>query len=106
MHPTAQRLQRRLHDLGLEIEVRELADSTRTAPEAAAARAIDASIRRSWEPTSGRHAATRSGRQPASPSAGSHLWATIVLFGRWSTPHSAASRRSGARPELRMLSSP
>ena len=41
MHPTAQRLQRRLHDLGLEIEVRELADSTRTASEAAAALGVE-----------------------------------------------------------------
>jgi len=37
MHPTAERLQTRLKELGLEVEVRELADSTRTAQEAAAA---------------------------------------------------------------------
>ena len=35
MHPTAQRLQERLHELGLEVEIRELSDSTRTAQEAA-----------------------------------------------------------------------
>lgn len=35
IHPTAQRLQERLHELGLEVEIRELADSTRTAQEAA-----------------------------------------------------------------------
>jgi prolyl-tRNA editing enzyme YbaK/EbsC (Cys-tRNA(Pro) deacylase) len=37
LHPTAQKFQDRLHELGLEVEVRELADSTRTAAEAAAA---------------------------------------------------------------------
>lgn len=35
MHQTAQRLQARLHGLGLDVEVRELSDSTRTAQEAA-----------------------------------------------------------------------
>jgi prolyl-tRNA editing enzyme YbaK/EbsC (Cys-tRNA(Pro) deacylase) len=35
VHPTAQRLQGRLHDLGLDAEIRELSDSTRTAQEAA-----------------------------------------------------------------------
>ncbi len=35
LHPTAQRVQDRLAELGLEAEVRELADSTRTAQEAA-----------------------------------------------------------------------
>ena len=35
MHPTAQRLQDRLHDQGLDVEIRELSDSTRTAQEAA-----------------------------------------------------------------------
>jgi prolyl-tRNA editing enzyme YbaK/EbsC (Cys-tRNA(Pro) deacylase) len=35
VHQTAQRLQARLHELGLEVEVRELSDSTRTAQEAA-----------------------------------------------------------------------
>jgi len=35
LHPTAQRLQERLHDLGLDVEIRELSDSTRTAQEAA-----------------------------------------------------------------------
>ena len=34
-HPTAQRFQSRLQKLGLDAEVRELADSTRTAQEAA-----------------------------------------------------------------------
>src|ERR671934_11165 len=37
MHPTAERLQSRLGELGLDVEVRELSDSTRTALEAAAA---------------------------------------------------------------------
>jgi prolyl-tRNA editing enzyme YbaK/EbsC (Cys-tRNA(Pro) deacylase) len=37
MHPTAQRLRDRLRQRGLEIEVRTLSDSARTAPEAAAA---------------------------------------------------------------------
>jgi prolyl-tRNA editing enzyme YbaK/EbsC (Cys-tRNA(Pro) deacylase) len=35
LHPTAQRFQSRLQELGLDVEVRELADSTRTAQEAA-----------------------------------------------------------------------
>ncbi|HEY5661926.1 MAG TPA: YbaK/EbsC family protein [Gaiellaceae bacterium] len=35
MHQTAQRLQARLHELGLDVEIRELSDSTRTAQEAA-----------------------------------------------------------------------
>jgi prolyl-tRNA editing enzyme YbaK/EbsC (Cys-tRNA(Pro) deacylase) len=37
MHPTAQRLESRLRELGLDVEVRELSESTRTALEAAAA---------------------------------------------------------------------
>src|ERR687888_1870278 len=37
MHPTARRVQERLRARGLEVEVRELPDSTRTAAEAAAA---------------------------------------------------------------------
>jgi prolyl-tRNA editing enzyme YbaK/EbsC (Cys-tRNA(Pro) deacylase) len=37
MHPTAERVQARLRERGLEVEVSELADSTRTAAEAAAA---------------------------------------------------------------------
>jgi len=37
VHPTAEKLQRRLHERGLEIEVRVLPDSTRTAKDAAAA---------------------------------------------------------------------
>ncbi|HEY6067710.1 MAG TPA: YbaK/EbsC family protein, partial [Gaiellaceae bacterium] len=37
LHPTARRLQDRLHEAGLDVGVRELADSTRTAQEAAAA---------------------------------------------------------------------
>ena len=41
MHPTAQRFQARLRRLGLEVEIRELADSTRTAPEAAAAVGVE-----------------------------------------------------------------
>src|SRR5690242_21841820 len=35
MHPTAQKLQERLHERGLDVEIRELSDSTRTAQEAA-----------------------------------------------------------------------
>src|SRR5262249_51070887 len=35
MHQTAEKLQRRLHELGLDVEIRELSDSTRTAQEAA-----------------------------------------------------------------------
>ncbi|MFL5946560.1 MAG: YbaK/EbsC family protein [Gaiellaceae bacterium] len=41
MHPTAERLQRRLHDLGLDVEIQELSDSTRTAQEAADAVGAD-----------------------------------------------------------------
>jgi prolyl-tRNA editing enzyme YbaK/EbsC (Cys-tRNA(Pro) deacylase) len=37
IHPTAQRLQERLHERGLDVEVRVLPDSTRTAVDAAAA---------------------------------------------------------------------
>ncbi|MFL5968555.1 MAG: YbaK/EbsC family protein [Gaiellaceae bacterium] len=37
MHPTAERFQAQLRGLGLDVEVHELADSTRTAQEAAAA---------------------------------------------------------------------
>jgi prolyl-tRNA editing enzyme YbaK/EbsC (Cys-tRNA(Pro) deacylase) len=37
LHPTARRVQERLAGAGLEVEVRELADSTRTAQEAASA---------------------------------------------------------------------
>jgi prolyl-tRNA editing enzyme YbaK/EbsC (Cys-tRNA(Pro) deacylase) len=35
MHPTAQRLQRRLRERGLDVEIHELSESTRTAQEAA-----------------------------------------------------------------------
>src|ERR1700758_2450157 len=41
IHPTAQRLQQRLHERGLDVEVRVLPDSTRTAAEAAAACGCD-----------------------------------------------------------------
>ena len=37
IHPTAQRLQKRLHERGLDVEVRVLPDSTRTAVDAARA---------------------------------------------------------------------
>ena len=37
LHPTAERLQARLHERGLEVSVRVLPDSTRTAAEAARA---------------------------------------------------------------------
>jgi prolyl-tRNA editing enzyme YbaK/EbsC (Cys-tRNA(Pro) deacylase) len=35
VHQTAEKLQQRLHELGLDVEIRELSDSTRTAQEAA-----------------------------------------------------------------------
>ncbi len=41
LHPTAQRVQDRLGELGLDVEVRELSDSTRTAAEAAAAVGVE-----------------------------------------------------------------
>lgn len=41
LHPTAQRVQDHLRDLGLDTEVRELSDSTRTAAEAAAAVGVE-----------------------------------------------------------------
>jgi prolyl-tRNA editing enzyme YbaK/EbsC (Cys-tRNA(Pro) deacylase) len=41
IHPTAAKVQQRLHDRGLEIEVVVLPDSARTAPEAAAAIGVE-----------------------------------------------------------------
>ena len=41
MHPTAERYQAKLAELGLDAEVRELADSTRTAQEAADAVGVE-----------------------------------------------------------------
>jgi prolyl-tRNA editing enzyme YbaK/EbsC (Cys-tRNA(Pro) deacylase) len=41
MHPTAERFQTRLRELGLDAEVEELPDSTRTAKEAAAAVGVE-----------------------------------------------------------------
>jgi prolyl-tRNA editing enzyme YbaK/EbsC (Cys-tRNA(Pro) deacylase) len=41
VHPTAQRLQQRLHELGLHVEIQELSESTRTAQEAADAVGAD-----------------------------------------------------------------
>ena len=41
LHPTAERLQQRLRAAGLDSEVRELSDSTRTAQDAAAAVGVD-----------------------------------------------------------------
>ena len=41
MHPTAERFQARLRELGLDSEVQELARSTRTAQEAAAAVGVE-----------------------------------------------------------------
>ena len=41
LHPTAERLQQRLQEAGLDVEVRELPDSTRTAQDAAAAVGVD-----------------------------------------------------------------
>jgi prolyl-tRNA editing enzyme YbaK/EbsC (Cys-tRNA(Pro) deacylase) len=41
MHPTAARVQQRLHDLGLEVEVKVRPDSARTAIEAAAAIGVE-----------------------------------------------------------------
>ena len=40
-HPTALKVQQRLRDHGLDVTVSELADSTRTAPEAAAAVGVE-----------------------------------------------------------------
>jgi prolyl-tRNA editing enzyme YbaK/EbsC (Cys-tRNA(Pro) deacylase) len=41
LHPTAQRLQDQLRELGLDVEIRELSDSTRTAQEAADAVGVE-----------------------------------------------------------------
>jgi prolyl-tRNA editing enzyme YbaK/EbsC (Cys-tRNA(Pro) deacylase) len=41
LHPTAERLQQRLREAGLDTEVEELAGSTRTAQDAAAAVGVD-----------------------------------------------------------------
>ncbi|CAN5304339.1 YbaK/EbsC family protein [soil metagenome] len=41
LHPTSQRLQDRLEELGLSVQVQELADSTRTAGDAAAAVGVE-----------------------------------------------------------------
>jgi prolyl-tRNA editing enzyme YbaK/EbsC (Cys-tRNA(Pro) deacylase) len=41
LHPTAQRVQDQLKELGLDVEVRELSDSTRTAQEAADAVGVE-----------------------------------------------------------------
>jgi prolyl-tRNA editing enzyme YbaK/EbsC (Cys-tRNA(Pro) deacylase) len=41
LHPTAERLQSRLRELGLDVEVQELDASTRTAAEAAAAVGVE-----------------------------------------------------------------
>ncbi len=41
LHPTAQRVQDHLQELGLDVEVRELSDSTRTAQEAADAVGVE-----------------------------------------------------------------
>jgi prolyl-tRNA editing enzyme YbaK/EbsC (Cys-tRNA(Pro) deacylase) len=41
VHPTAQKLQQRLHEQGLDVEIRELSDSTRTAQEAADAVGVE-----------------------------------------------------------------
>ena len=41
MHPTAAKVQQRLHDRGLEIEVVVLPDSARTAPQAAPAIGVE-----------------------------------------------------------------
>ena len=41
LHPTARRLQERIRELGLEVEVRELSHSTRTAREAATAVGVE-----------------------------------------------------------------
>jgi prolyl-tRNA editing enzyme YbaK/EbsC (Cys-tRNA(Pro) deacylase) len=42
VHPTVQKLRDRLLELGLDVDVRELSQSTRTASEAAAAVGVDA----------------------------------------------------------------
>jgi prolyl-tRNA editing enzyme YbaK/EbsC (Cys-tRNA(Pro) deacylase) len=41
LHPSAERLERRLRDAGLDVEVRELSASTRTAQDAADALGVD-----------------------------------------------------------------
>jgi prolyl-tRNA editing enzyme YbaK/EbsC (Cys-tRNA(Pro) deacylase) len=41
LHPTAQRLQDRLEEMGLRVQVEELAESTRTAGDAAAAVGVE-----------------------------------------------------------------
>jgi prolyl-tRNA editing enzyme YbaK/EbsC (Cys-tRNA(Pro) deacylase) len=41
LHPTAAKVQQRLRERGLEVEVRELAESTRTAADAAAAVGVE-----------------------------------------------------------------
>ena len=41
LHPTAAKVQQRLRERGLDVEVRELSDSTRTAAEAAAAVGVE-----------------------------------------------------------------
>jgi prolyl-tRNA editing enzyme YbaK/EbsC (Cys-tRNA(Pro) deacylase) len=41
LHPTSQRLQDRLEELGLPVQVQDLADSTRTAGDAAAAVGVE-----------------------------------------------------------------
>jgi prolyl-tRNA editing enzyme YbaK/EbsC (Cys-tRNA(Pro) deacylase) len=41
LHPTAEKLQTRLRELGLDVEAQELAGSTRTAAEAAAAVGVE-----------------------------------------------------------------
>jgi prolyl-tRNA editing enzyme YbaK/EbsC (Cys-tRNA(Pro) deacylase) len=41
LHPTAAKVQERLRERGLEVEVRELSESTRTAAEAAAAVGVE-----------------------------------------------------------------
>jgi prolyl-tRNA editing enzyme YbaK/EbsC (Cys-tRNA(Pro) deacylase) len=41
LHPTAAKVQERLRERGLEVDVRELAESTRTAAEAAAAVGVE-----------------------------------------------------------------
>ena len=41
LHPSSQRLQDRLQELGLDVDVQDLADSTRTAAEAASAVGVE-----------------------------------------------------------------
>jgi hypothetical protein len=128
MHPTAAKLQERLRERGLDVEVRELPASTRTAAEAAAAIGCEVGqivkslvFRRGEEPVmvlcagDRRVDAARLGLRAASPDEARE--ATGFAIGgvpplgpsgssrRSSTSRSAASRRSGPQRARRTRSS-